>query len=533
VAVRFLFAGVTTLAIVLALAPTELPAQGAGLRVVEVRVDGRVEPEGASVTALSASGGTPEPRRVQAGTEMPAGLELFVPGRTVLVLESANGTRIELAPGTRFKPGAVTDKGEAHVVNSGSVTFDVRRALNFFNVDFQRFVALVRGTAFTVIADESGAATATVSRGRVLVQRDVPTEIADRSSTADMLVVEALDVRGGRQRSWSASDRALSFSRYEDARRFYESQVVTADASGDYDERQVALNNLGIFWMTWGDPRLAIPPFRRCLEAAAARGDEPWRARALNNLGAAAYASGALADALVHVNDALATNLRLTPGGVSRRIAQNQNNLGLAHRKAGDVSQGVAWLEAALDTNRRLAPSGKSVAIAKNLDNLGNAWSSRDRARARDYYDEALRMRLDIYGAAAHPDLANSYANLGILHSQADDVPAALDFHRKALAIRRSLYAGRPHPSVADSYFNLGISYCRARRLKEGIAEHERALAMLKNLHPSGVDPSLVASYRGLAACWARGAPDPRAVKRAEHYARLAQQTEQRLQPKP
>jgi tetratricopeptide (TPR) repeat protein len=527
-----LLAGVTTLAIVLALAPTELPAQGAGLRVVEVRVDGRVEAEGASVTTLSVSGGTPELRRVQTGTEIPAGLELLIPGRTVLILESANGTRIELAPGARFKPGAVTDKGEAHVLRSGSVSFDVRRALNFFNVDFQRFVALVRGTAFTVMADESGAATATVSSGRVLVQRDVPTEIADRSAAAEMLVVEALDVRSP-QRTWSAADRALSFRGYADARRFYESQVVAADASGDYDQRQVALNNLGIFWMTWGDPRLAMPPFRRCLEAADARGDEPWRARALNNLGAAAYAAGAAADAIAHVNEALAANLRLTPGGISRRIAQNQNNLGLAHRKAGDVPRSITWLDAALDTNRRLAPSGKSVAIAKNLDNLGNAWASLDSVRARGYYDEALRMRLEIYGATAHPDLANSYTNLGILHSQAGDVAAALDFHRKALAIRRSLYAGRRHPSIADSYFNLGTTYCRAGRLKQGIAEHERALAILKKLHPSGVDPSLVASYRGLAGCWARGAPDPQAMKQAEHYGQLARQTEQQLQPKP
>jgi tetratricopeptide (TPR) repeat protein len=531
--VNVVFANVITLAIVLVLAPTALNAQGARLRVVEVQVEGRVEPQGASVTVLSAGDAAPESLRVRAGTEIGPGTELVVPSRTVLILESANATRIELAPGARFKPGAITDKGEAHMLIGGSGSFDVRRALSFFNVDFQRFVALVRGTAFTLTADDTGAGTASVSQGRVLIHREITTEISGQASSAEMLVVHALDVRSSRQGSWPAAEAARSFVGHDDARRFYEGEVVTADASGDYDQRQVARNNLGIFWMTWGDPRRAGPLFRQCLDAAQARGDEPWRARALNNLGAAAYTSGAIADAIVQLNEALATNLRLTPDGISRRIAQNQNNLGLAYRKAGDPSKSVAWLNAALDTNRRLAPSGKSAAIAKNLDNLGNAWLSQDRARARAYYDEALRMRLDIYGGSPHPDLANSYANLGILYSQSDDLPAALDFHRKALAMRLSLYGGQPHPSVADSYVNLGTAYCRQGQLKDGIAEHERALAMLLQLHPSGVDASLVSSYQGLAACWARGAPDPHAIQEAQRYTRLAQETQRRLKGSP
>ena len=43
-AVNVVFANVITLAIVLVLAPTALHAQGARLRVVEVQVEGRVEP---------------------------------------------------------------------------------------------------------------------------------------------------------------------------------------------------------------------------------------------------------------------------------------------------------------------------------------------------------------------------------------------------------------------------------------------------------------------------------------------------------
>ncbi|HTE14639.1 MAG TPA: hypothetical protein VK642_06145, partial [Burkholderiales bacterium] len=79
---------------------TVVPAQA--LRVVEVRVEARVVDTAVSILQFVPPQRTPAPLQVQAGQTLTDGVEIGVPARTVVVLQTANGNRVELAPDTRF-----------------------------------------------------------------------------------------------------------------------------------------------------------------------------------------------------------------------------------------------------------------------------------------------------------------------------------------------------------------------------------------------------------------------------------------------
>ena len=87
---------------------------------------------------------------VKVGKTFLEGSTLAAPARTLIVLQSSNNNEIRLLPGSRIKISAGSHVGEEYEQETGESFFNVKRALNFFNVRHRHFQALVKGTRYSV-----------------------------------------------------------------------------------------------------------------------------------------------------------------------------------------------------------------------------------------------------------------------------------------------------------------------------------------------------------------------------------------------
>lgn len=507
--------------LLLALSCAARLATAQSLQVEEVRVEGKPVDTAVTIDQFVPPQRTRAPLTVQRGQALPDGVEIAVPARTALLLRSANGNRIELAPDTRFS-ARVGAAGEVHSVSGGSARFDVQRALSFFNVEFNRFVALVRGTTFEVEAGAGGEGAAAVLEGRVAVQREVPTLMQDTGRQVEMLAQDVLEAQSRPRQQWPAAEALRRYTHSDEALAQYAAHLKQAEQDNDRDAQMAALNNIGLTWLARGLPQQSATYFQRMLNMAQSINNEPWRARALNNLGAAALEQGDAKGAVRFLDSALAINRALEPRAAQRRIAQVEGNLGLAWRRLGDNAQARAYTERSLQANRQFAEGRDSAAIARNLESLGSLES--DPVKALQYQREALQVRERLYGDTPHPELASSHINLGFLATRAGDDRAAAEHYGRAAALREKLYAQQQHALLAEALLRHGAALCRSGDTAAGLPQAQRALAMREALSKGPVDAAVVDAYRQVAACWARaagmGEPDAQA-RMAETLRRL------------
>ena len=476
-------------------------ATAQALRVVELRVEGHVVNTAVAILQFVPPQRTPAPLQVQAGQVLAEGVEIAVPARVVVVLQTANGNRIELAPDSRFTAARVGTGGEVHTVLGGNARFDVQRALSFFNVEFNRFVALVRGTVFEVQSGAGGEGALQVQDGRVAVQREVPTLMQDTGRQVDMLALELLDAQGKSRQQWPAVEAMRRYEHSEQALTQYTNDLTQSEQRADRDGQMAALNNMGLTWLARGRPENALTYFKRMLAMAQSEQDEPWRARALNNLGAAALEQGDLKGAVSYLETAMTVNRALAPHAVQRRVAQVEGNLGLAWRRLGEPGKAREYTERSLQANQQLAEGRDSAAVARNLESLGNLETNP--ATAAQHHRRALQMRERLYGDSPHPELASSHINLGLLATRAGDDRSAAEYYGRAVALREKLFAAQAHAYVAEALVRHGAALCRSGDTATGLMQNERALAMRQSLSKGPVDADVVDSYRQIAACWA------------------------------
>ncbi len=470
------------------------------LRVVEVRVEGKAVDTAISILQFLPPQRAPAPLQVQTGQTLSEGIEIGVPARTVVVLQTANGNRVELAADTRFS-ARVSAGGEVHNVSGGNARFDVQRALSFFNVEFNRFVALVRGTVFEVEAGAGGEGAVDVKAGRVAVQREVPTLMQDTGRQVEMLEQDVLDAQSKPRQQWPAVEALRRYTHSEEALTLYTNDLKQAEQRKDRDAQMAALNNMGLTWLARGRPVDALVYFRRMLSMAQGTQDEPWRARALNNLGAAALEQGDLKGAVNHLENALTVNRALEPRAAQRRIAQVEGNLGLAWRRLGDAARAREYTERSLQANQQLSEGRDNAAVARNLESLGNL--ERDPAAAAQQHRRALQIRERLFGDSPHPDVASSYMNLGVLATRANDDRGAAEHYGRAVALREKLFVSQGHAQLAEALVRYGTALCRSGDTTAGLVHNERALAMRQSLSKGSVDAEVVDAYRQIAACWA------------------------------
>ena len=91
-----------------------------------------------------------------------------------------------------------------------------------------------------------------------------------------------------------------------------------------------------------------------------------------------------------------------------------------------------------------------------------------------------------------------SYSNLGLVHSQLDDLKQAKDCNERTLDVCLKVL-GSEHVYVADTYKNLGAVYNYLGLIQEAIECYDHALAIyVKNF---GLEDDQVREIRSGCAC--------------------------------
>jgi hypothetical protein len=102
--------------------------------VEAILVNDKEADQAPAVIVITAQVPAGERRLLKRNDVFAAGFEIVAPAMTVIVFRSDNGNRIVLEPGARIQVADVTKTGERYLLRTGSVFFEVLKALSFFNV---------------------------------------------------------------------------------------------------------------------------------------------------------------------------------------------------------------------------------------------------------------------------------------------------------------------------------------------------------------------------------------------------------------
>ena len=485
---------VATLALALCCVSADAAAQGGqAVTVRAIHVDGKLV-QTVDGVRMTAPGATPAKRVLATNDPVPPGTVIEVPDRTVLKLVTSNGTEITLLPNSRTKLNAVSANGESITQILGEAWFKVTRALNFFEVAHDRFLAAVKGTEFKVAADGREIQFDWIA-GHIKVSREVKVTIAGAPEGEPVTVTEDVSAEHPRLRYQLNVDEYLrDFKTYRDVEEYFRKQVEEEESSGDQTRTLQAWANLGTALVTIGKAKDAIDYFDR----------------------------------------SLALHLQMYPDGVHPAIAADYASLGIAYSDSVDARKAIGYFDQALALLHRLYPDGVHPQIAVNYTNLGAAYAKvGDPRRAIDYFEQSLALLPKLYsgpdgvypGVVPDAAVAANLGNLGGEYGKLKEPRKAIEYFDQALAIHLKLYPDGLHPDVAADYNNLGVQYLSLGDLVKAADSYDRALGLLLQLYTDGAHPSIAMVYKNLASVWrARGDS-----ARADDYVRKQKETEAKL----
>ena len=437
---------------------------------------------------------TPVRRTLQVNDALAPGTVIETPERTVVKLVTANGTEITLQPNSRTKLNAISAKGESITQILGEAWFKVVRALNFFEVTHDRFVAAVKGTEFKVAAGEQEIQFVWVA-GQITVSRDVKVTVAGTAQTEPVTLTEVVSAEHQRARYPSTVEEYFrDFRNYGDMEQYFRDRAQEEERNGDQERILQAWTNLGTALVTIGKATDAIPYFNRTL----------------------------------------ARHLELSPDGLHPAIAGDYAKLGLAYSDSVDPRRATTYFEQALALLLRLYPDGVHPEIAITYTNLGVAYGKIGDSRAAiSYFEKSLALLPRLYSGpdGAHPQVnpdvatAANLGNLGVEYGRLKDPRRAIAYFEQTLALHRKMHPDGVHPDFAVDYNNLGVQYVVLRDFDAAIDAYDKSLALLLRLYPDGVHLSIAQVYRNLASVW-RAKGD---TARADAYAQKQKDIETRL----
>jgi tetratricopeptide (TPR) repeat protein len=184
---------------------------------------------------------------------------------------------------------------------------------------------------------------------------------------------------------------------------------------------------------------------------------------------------------------------------------------------AGRYAEAARSLEQVLTMRQRLYPRERYPQghpdLAQSFNNLGFVLKAQgEYAKAENYLQQALRMCQGLYPREqypqGHPDLAQCLNNLGLLLQAQGRYGEALDYFRQALDMYQQLYPKERyppgHPVLASTLNNLGFLLQAQGEYAKALPYFEQALAMRQQLYPKSIfpqgHPDLAASLNNLGS---------------------------------
>lgn len=161
----------------------------------------------------------------------------------------------------------------------------------------------------------------------------------------------------------------------------------------------------------------------------------------------------------------------------------------LVHRRAylahdeGKMAEAEQFYKQALQLRRSLYPY-KHPKVALSLNDYGGYLMNMGHyEKAKQMITEALHIRRAVYGEAPHPELAESFYNIGYLYFEMDESEKALPYYRQTLAIEEKLYA-EDHVEIATTLNNLGGALLICDRYQDAFEVLSRALRIQEKALP-------------------------------------------------
>jgi tetratricopeptide (TPR) repeat protein len=453
----------------------------------------------------------PDETLAKVGSRFELGQTLQAPAGAVVQLKSSQGNLIKLWPGARVKLVAGSEAGEAYELDEGKAYFDVRRALNFFNVRHGRFQAVAKGTRFSVAVQARKDITFDVDEGRVRVEREGKLRVGDgprdaRVSEARIRQVDTLNAGQHKTYSLDIDEYLARFKHFGEAEAYYRRNLVLARQANNREQLGDALNLLGIALATLGQDEEAVKAFeewRVLLKQAYPDDRHPDVATCLNNLGVAWRKLGdeaSLAQAITAFEESLRIKRELYGGQPNDAIAASLHNLGNAYLDQGgadNARQAIAHYSESLAMHRQLFPDGRDADIAGALLGLGNAYlalGGEDNARlALASMEDSLRVSRALYPNGRHADIArtlNSQAMARLMLRGEPNVRQAIASLHESLDIQRALYPDGRHAYIVSSLLALGLAYDQlegTEAKRRAIEVQREALKLGRSLPPQAL----------------------------------------------
>jgi len=507
---------------------------GAPACVERIEVDGRPAAQAAGVVLQSRGDAQERKATLAVGAALDDGTLVEAPTspRVRLQLVTRNGNTVTLEPGARLRVEAVDTHGERFAQLLGEARFAVTRALGFFEVTHERFLAAVKGTEFAVAVDPGQSEIRfDWFKGRVVVEHEVTLAIADQddddATDADddsrALVEREVLSESRRQLRYRLGPREYlrEFRSLRDAEQYFRERAAQDERSGDAERALVGLIQLGQILAQVGKPRAALDVLERALALAVRAQDARMESQVARRIGLVHRDLREHAKATAMLQRSLAIEERLTPGGASAGLARAYTALGRTAGYAGDARAWVAATERAMQIQRQLDPgeadSGRTSAVHKNLADA--YWAAGERDKAMRHYEASLALKQKAQPDGVSFPLGNAWRDLGLRHLQLGRTDAAIAALQASLDVRTRLFDG-VHPSVAASHEALARAHERAGDRAQATASQRKALDLRLRLYPDGVHPSVLRSYRHLARLARQGGD---AALAREHEARAAE----------
>jgi tetratricopeptide (TPR) repeat protein len=498
------------LALALLCAGAATGAQAQSLTVATITVDGQPAQSVSGVQVRLPGATSGQAQTLKTGEAIPPGAELTLPRGARVELTSSNGNTITLHPGARFLTGVVTAKGESHLPLEGRIDFQVRKALDFFNVQYERITASVKGTDYSVEIDPAKSLTLSVNAGVIEVERPVKIKFAaaEGGATATdattnqgdgIRVVE--DLKAGQIRTYSldVEEYLAEFRNFGEAETYFKKALATAEASGDKRRIVRALHNLMEMYRTIGKPGATLDLDDRCIDLVRGISNPADEAACLSYSARAYYSLGEYRKAIDYHEKSLAVRKRIFSGRDHPVLAQSLNDLGNGYRALGEYRRAIEYHERSLAMRERVYAGRDHSDMSASLNNLGFAYFSLgDYRKAIEYHEKSLAMRERVFAGRDHPDISASFNNLGIAYYELGEYRKAIDYQEKSLAMTERVFVGRDHPEIAGSFNNLGNAYYALDQYRKAIDYHEKSLAMRQRIFLGREHPAIAQSFNNL-----------------------------------
>jgi len=289
--------------------------------------------------------------------------------------------------------------------------------------------ATVRSETISAIAEVTGAyrievrsAEKTAGGGRYGIKIEalrIATTDDKYQVAAESIFREAKELENG-----LAEDKRKSIEKYQEALELYRK-------AGARKRIPKALNNMGMVYLSLGEPHKAMDRYNEAIPICLELGDRNGEAITLTNIGTVYWSLGEMQKALAKFSEALPLSR-----AVGDRVgeADNINNIAVIYQGLGEQHEALEKYDEAL---RIFRAAGDRNGEGDVLHNIGGIYAAfGERQKALETYNEALHVSRIV---GDRNGVALTLTDVGVLYMSLGELERALEKYNEALLLSREL----------------------------------------------------------------------------------------------